>query len=100
MFYLLYLNTNEILNHFTLKAFCCERRDLSCSHSNSVKITYYFYILRYHVFPRNLTWYFIGVYKILNYRVIFGKFRVQISGMVEKVSASVNYIILAAERKM
>ena len=38
-----------------------------------MKITYYFYILRYHVLPRKLTWYFIGVYIILNYRVIFGK---------------------------
>ena len=33
MFYLL-LNTNELLNHFTLIVFWCERRDLLCSHSN------------------------------------------------------------------
>ena len=28
------INTNEIPNHFTLIVFCCERRDLLCSHSN------------------------------------------------------------------
>ena len=29
-----YINTNEILNHFTLIVFWCERHDLLCSHSN------------------------------------------------------------------
>ena len=29
-----YINTNKIPNHFTLIVFWCERRDLSCSHSN------------------------------------------------------------------
>ena len=29
-----YINKNEILNHFTLIVFWCERRDLLCSHSN------------------------------------------------------------------
>ena len=33
MFYY-YINTNEIPKHFTEKFFCCERRDLLCSHSN------------------------------------------------------------------
>ena len=31
---LYYINTNEIPKNFTLIVFCCERRDLLCSHSN------------------------------------------------------------------
>ena len=34
MFYLLYINTNKIPNHFSLTAFCSERHNLLCSHSN------------------------------------------------------------------
>ena len=29
-----HINTHEIPNYFTLIVFWCERRDLSCSHSN------------------------------------------------------------------
>ena len=34
-----YINTNELPNHFTLKVFWCERRDLLCSHSNGDTFT-------------------------------------------------------------
>ena len=34
-----YINTNELPNHFTLKVFWCERRDLLCSHSNGNTFT-------------------------------------------------------------
>ena len=34
MFYLYYINTNEIPDHFTSIAFGCERCNLLCSHSN------------------------------------------------------------------
>ena len=48
-----------------LIAFCCERHDLLCSHSNSDLFTYEDNMLfpqkRYCVFVRKLTWYFIGV---------------------------------------
>ena len=64
-----YINTNEIPNHFTETVLSCERRDLLCSHSNSdfshVKITWYFDVWRYHVFTQKLSWYFIGVYIII-----------------------------------
>ena len=63
---------NEIPNHLTLTliVFCWGRRDLLCSHNNGdisrVKTTCYFHMWRYHVFARNLTWHFIGVYIIKN----------------------------------
>ena len=71
MFYYLfyYINTKEIPNHFTETVLSCERHDLLCSHSNSgfshVKITWHFDVWRYHVFTQKLTWYFIGVYIII-----------------------------------
>ena len=34
-----YINTNEIPNHFTLKDFGCERRDLLCSQSKGDTFT-------------------------------------------------------------
>ena len=54
-------------NHFTLTLlFCCERRDVSCSHSNHDLFTREDNMLFSHVFARKLTWYFIGIY-IINY---------------------------------
>ena len=78
-------SARNVPNHFTLIVFWCERRDLSCSHSNGdificednmlfshVKITCYFHMWRYQVFARKLNWYFIGVY-IINI-IIMGVF--------------------------
>ena len=53
MFYF-HIDTNEIPNNFTLIAFCCERHDLLCSHSNGELFTcednMLFSQKRYHVF--------------------------------------------------
>ena len=64
--FITYINTYEILNHFTLKK--PKGAIFLCNHSNSdlsrVKLSCSSHAWRYHVFAQKLTWYFIGVYII------------------------------------
>ena len=57
-----YINTNEILNHFTRGAFSYVT--IATVIFSRVKI--------YHVFARKLTWYFVGVYIIKSRMALLG----------------------------